>query len=43
MCEKCTPSKTHETHLAVEMKPFQKKLNTTSLKGKIKPVKTASK
>ncbi|QHI37686.1 hypothetical protein IMCC3317_30670 [Kordia antarctica] len=40
MCEKCTPSKIHETHLAKDLKPFQKKLNIDSLKGKSKKVKT---
>jgi hypothetical protein len=41
MCEKCANPELK--HLADEnaVKPFQKKLNTTSLKGKIKRVKTA--
>lgn len=40
MCEKCTPAKIHETHLTKNMKPFQNKLNTASLKGKVKPTTT---
>ena len=41
MCEKCeNPKLEHLEHLAI--KPFQKKLNTTSLKGKIKAKKITS-
>ena len=40
MCEKCTPTKIHETHLAKGVTPFQKKLNISSLKGKTKKIKT---
>jgi len=42
MCEKCANPEIQ--HLTVEnaVKPFLKKLNTTSLKGKVKKIKTTS-
>ncbi len=41
MCEKCAnPKLEHHEHVTV--KPLQKKLNTTSLKGKMKGKKTTS-
>lgn len=42
MCEKCIhPELKHANHENA-VKPFQKKLHTTSLKGKIKKIKTTS-
>jgi len=42
MCEKCVnPELKHLEHS--DVKPFQKKLNITSLKGKVKTKKIASK
>ena len=42
MCEKCANPEIQ--HLTVEnaVKPFQKKLDSSSLKGKIKKIKTTS-
>lgn len=40
MCEKCTPFKIHETHLAKDIQAFQKKLNPAFLKGKTKKATT---
>ncbi len=41
MCEKCAnPKLEHLEH--TDVKPFQKKLNSNSLKGKIKAKKIAS-
>jgi hypothetical protein len=43
MCEKCATPEIHQLTHQKDFKPLQKKLNTTSLKGKIKRVKTTLK
>lgn len=40
MCEKCAHPEIQHLSDEKDIKPFQKKLNTTFLKGKTKKVKT---